>query len=509
MQLSLDDATAPRLRWPEPRQLYWLAGIAAVGLVLRLIGLQHWGFWVDEAHTYRDAVSPFDTFETQNRSRYPLSFYLLRVLLELMPNDSEGWVRLPFAFFGAITIPIMGFLMTPVAGARAALVAAGLLAINPWHIYWSQNARFYSLTSLLAVVAVGLVYQGVVLRRASRVAWGVTAALLGGLSHLPVFALLPALLAGWWLGREREHVGPDRRLAIVCGVTVLCVLVFPWMLPRLPGLDIFIKAKGEASLLHLFQTSAYYFRIPLILTSLVGAWFLWRQNRMSASVLAAWVVIPALVLVAAGTVVKTTSRYVFFAQPAVLLLCGVAVVRIWDVLMKALEPGGGRGRMLVAGLLPALLLADSLAADYLYFAQEHGDRPRWGEAARLVEREAGARPTIVVTTNTPTMRYYLDRRVFRMGSEGSGLHRIVPVLEWELAQASGDGAGFLDKWLAEAEASDSELFVVSMQPELEEKDRKGGLVAALRREFRVVGTFRNHVGPRDLTVYVYRPSTDR
>ena len=128
--------------------LQWgiLFAITALASGLRLWGLDDWSIWVDEGHTWRDVSVPLDQFFEQARRWYPTSYLMLRGLLELgvLPHASEGLLRLPFALCGIATIPLLALYGRHLVGTGAALLAALYLALDPWHLYWSQNARAYA-----------------------------------------------------------------------------------------------------------------------------------------------------------------------------------------------------------------------------------------------------------------------------------------------------------------------------------------------------------------------------
>ena len=191
---------APESAAPVPSaftrdHLLFLLVITLLAAFLRLYRLGDWSFWVDEAHTFRDATSPYETFEQSHVTRYPLSFLLLRGMLAILPSSSEGWLRLPFAFFGIASVPALAFVSRGMVGRTAALTAALLLAISPWHIYWSQNCRSYAMVSFLSVMAMGAYFEAT--RRHSLWLGVLTVALtvVAGMCHPSAYLLLGVFLA--------------------------------------------------------------------------------------------------------------------------------------------------------------------------------------------------------------------------------------------------------------------------------------------------------------------------
>jgi hypothetical protein len=69
--------------------------------------------------------------------------WLNAVSARLVGLDSELAYRLPVAFLGALTIPLLFAGVAAIAGNGTGLVAALLLATSGWHLVWSRTARMY------------------------------------------------------------------------------------------------------------------------------------------------------------------------------------------------------------------------------------------------------------------------------------------------------------------------------------------------------------------------------
>ena len=78
--------------------------------------------------------------------------------------------------------------------ASAALLAALFLALSPWHIYWSQNARSYSMVLFFCLVASGAAYYGFRRRSWWMLLTSVAFFFLGGFSHPSAFVVVAAAL---------------------------------------------------------------------------------------------------------------------------------------------------------------------------------------------------------------------------------------------------------------------------------------------------------------------------
>jgi uncharacterized membrane protein len=132
-----------------------LAGIVAVAAVLRFVAIGHQGFWYDEAHTGWMLRLPFGEMlggVPKSESTPPL-YYVIAWLWARVFGDGEAGLRSLSAVAGVATVPCAFAAARLLAGRRAALLCAGLLTVNPLLVWYSQEARAYSLLVLTSTVA--------------------------------------------------------------------------------------------------------------------------------------------------------------------------------------------------------------------------------------------------------------------------------------------------------------------------------------------------------------------
>jgi len=139
----------------HPSFQYWcLAAILLLAILLRFYKLGEWSFWLDELRTVERAQSHVNPEAIIGQWWQPsLSLILTGGTLDLL-GTSEWSARLVSAIIGIVSIPALYYPVKRLFGGQAGLVASFLLAISPWHLYWSQNARFY--TSLLLLYSLAL-----------------------------------------------------------------------------------------------------------------------------------------------------------------------------------------------------------------------------------------------------------------------------------------------------------------------------------------------------------------
>lgn len=180
----------------QPGLLPWerlgLAAVLLIGLMLRLAFLDYKGLWLDEAVTLSKALAQPSAIITAHDEAHPPLYYLFMHFWVRL-GQSEVLLRLPSALFGTLALPFLYGLSRAWIGREGALLATALLALSPLHIWYSQEARMYSLVPLLALAAVFSAVRA--LRGQGRGYWA--AAVLAALAA--IYTDYSAVV-GLWLG---------------------------------------------------------------------------------------------------------------------------------------------------------------------------------------------------------------------------------------------------------------------------------------------------------------------
>ncbi|HEX4868108.1 MAG TPA: glycosyltransferase family 39 protein [Acidimicrobiales bacterium] len=237
-------AHAARRGWLDAARDLWqapdaklLTGLTVVAVLVRLATER--SFWIDEAISVQQAqMSLGDMLRDLqlNDVHPPLHHLVLWVVVRLF-GTAEWAMRLPSVLFGAALVPVVHGLTREAFDRRTARVAATLVVPAPFLVWYSQEARMYSLFMLLGAAAIWA--QLAALRRGrwgAFVAWGALCAMLVWTQW---FALLPLAVQQvatvWHLVRRRGEHGTGRLVARWLGsLLVLALLVAP-LLPFLAG----------------------------------------------------------------------------------------------------------------------------------------------------------------------------------------------------------------------------------------------------------------------------------
>ncbi len=208
------------------REALAVAGASALALLLRLPWLGHSSLWLDEMWSIGTARLPWRALirvmlhQDSNASLY---YALLHGWLRL--GAEEGTARLLSVLAGVATVPALYALGKRLAGPRAGLAAALLLAVNGYHLQFSQEARAYTLLVLLATLSTLFLVRAV---EEPRGPWWpyVLATSLGIYTHAFAGLLLPAHALA--LGARRR--APWRAFLASAAAVVALALPAAWLL---------------------------------------------------------------------------------------------------------------------------------------------------------------------------------------------------------------------------------------------------------------------------------------
>jgi len=483
------------------RDLLVLAFITCLAGVLRLLHLGEWGFWIDEIHTIREAVlMSTEEFWQTPQSRYPLGFLLLRWIQPYLPGVGEGHYRLLFAFFGIASIPLAAVVFRPAIGPGKSLLTALILAVSPWHIYWSQSVRAYSIILFLALAAYGAFRVGVEKGKGS---WLFAALILAGLATLAhpsslflivAFLVFLLLVKQRWVVRPR-HLSSKAVLAFLIPLGVIGVLALVTDTGNLPKiLETYSRAKGAGTLFHLFSTASFHMRVAFLVTALYGG-YLTMQLRDREGILILCVAIVPMICLALSTILaKATAYYILYTLPFWSALAAVAIVEsAWAVQRQ--------NWLKSLALLPlAVIIIDLGSQTYLYHTFRSGHRPKWRSAVEYLQGELSD-GDIVASTNQVGIAYYLNPYDPQIGKvikhhRRAGA-RVQQLAEWTRSDLTND-------WVPGAAESGKSVWLIFTEPEFEEADPDGSARAFVQERFRLMRRYQCWVGPKDMTVYVYR-----
>jgi uncharacterized membrane protein len=134
-----------------PPHVWALAGLTLLAAGLRFATIASQSYWADEALTVHEVQMPFASMlsaVTHAETTPPLYFILAWAWAHLF-GTGEAALRSLSALLGVIVIPLTYLCGRELVSRRAGLIAAAFAAVNPFLIWYSQEARAYMLVIVL------------------------------------------------------------------------------------------------------------------------------------------------------------------------------------------------------------------------------------------------------------------------------------------------------------------------------------------------------------------------
>ncbi|MGD8793955.1 MAG: glycosyltransferase family 39 protein, partial [Anaerolineae bacterium] len=424
----MDGAPHARAAHPATVRLLLLA-VLLLACGLRFYGLDAQSLWNDEGSSVALAQrDPLTIARDAARDIHPPLYYWLLSGWLRLAGDSEVGVRSLSALLGVVLVALIYPLGRLIGGRWAGLAAAFVAAINPFQVYYAQEARMYMLLAVWGALAFYAALRWATAGPGERVGGWATAYVLAAAAGLythyafPLvlvaanLALLPLLLqardgqAGRWL------LWPWIGLQLLAGLIFL-----PWLPAALRQLTTWPRVEADVPLLDALSQIAGLFTTGPAASPWPGASGLLfllllvlypnRHPRRLRSLVAngvpiLWLVLPVALILALGLFKDAYLKFLLVASPAFCLLAGRAVVP---------PPGPGKGIGPVAGIVARglaglLLLATAVYGLVGYFTDPAYARDDYRAIASYLE--AVGRPGDAVVLNAPGQQevfdYYYD-----------------------------------------------------------------------------------------------------
>jgi len=406
-----------------------------VAAALRLFHLGRQSLWIDEVMTWYNAGigTPFALGDVLDNVHGPLYGLIVRLWCGVA-GDSEWALRLPSVVAGVALVPALAALARAWLGREMQAPAAWLAACSPFLVWYSQEARSYSLMVLFVVLS-GTALLSLRSAPAARAALAYGSAAGAGLLSSFAFVMIAPLHLRWWLGGGGDLRRRSRWLGAIA--VALLLLALPWVpqvvriwdwqrlhpagpagvsTPPLRGATTFHPAAIPFAL-HTFavgytlgpslhelrveasaRTVAFHAReisaVTLVFGALgvLGLAALKRRGRLAEALL--WLLAPALAVsyFALQNFKVFHPRYLSVAYPGFLL---VLAAGWWSL--------GRKSRVAAGAALGALWL---LSLHHLYFDPRYAKEDYRGAAALVRAHGQAGEKLLAVNSEEPMFYYY-------------------------------------------------------------------------------------------------------
>ena len=235
--------------------MVFTCALVLLGGFLRALSLDWQPLWWDEGYSVYFATEPIDQMVrlTANDIHPPLYYGLLHWWIVRFGNAEPTVMRAFSVLIGVLTLPLFAWLAHTLFPQqhRTTLIALLLLALNPMHLYYSQEIRMYGLAMALGVVSTGFFWRIMDREGPNRSASVYSAHTAGyilattlALYTLYYTALIFIAHLLWAIWVYRQRLSYLLRPLIAQGITAL--LFLPWVLYAGPALAAYTNEKVAA-----------------------------------------------------------------------------------------------------------------------------------------------------------------------------------------------------------------------------------------------------------------------
>ncbi|NOZ72927.1 MAG: hypothetical protein GXP38_13620, partial [Chloroflexi bacterium] len=399
-------------------KIYLVGSILLLAAGLRFVALAGQSFWADEGNSVVLAGRRFgEIIQAAAADIHPPAYYLLLKAWGSVFGLNEGGARSLSALLGLLVVGGVYLLGRRLAGERLGLLAAFLAAVNPFLIYYSQEARMYELLTLCAVVSalatLTLMQATTPAARHKALLLYSAAAVLGLYTHyaFPLHLLVLNAIFLLWLVRTamswQERWPWLRDWLLAQGLSLL--LFLPWLPTALHQLTTWPAPPTSLGALAGLQQALQLWLCgpvgcsgsilagglsPSIILGLalglllLGASTNWRSTATQLAVF--WLLAPLLAMLLFDIFNPAFFKFLLLATPAFLLLLAQGILR----LSRLARPEGVR--RLATALLLGLVLWPGLQALQRYYTDPAVARDDYRSIAAYIRSVSDANDAVIL-----------------------------------------------------------------------------------------------------------------
>ncbi|WP_231186720.1 glycosyltransferase family 39 protein [Haladaptatus sp. DYF46] len=411
------------LQYSDYYQIFFISLTVGLGGILRVHTIGFDSFWLDEAITmYFIHTMTFQELVTElpkAQPHLPLYYILLKAWIAISGTE-EGAVRMLSAAFSIASIPILYALGKRLYGFQVGAIAALMLTVSPFQIYYAQEARMYSLLAFLTVASYYCLLRYLDSRQNKEMLLYIVSAILLAYTHVfGLFIIVSQILYYlWreWIGSEdwRSFIRETGKISVPVGigaapaVGMIAAKVFipnaygsgsqVQHIPAPPNWHDIISAYTHFTVRHPHPPMSIAVQVGL-LVGIGGALFVpsYLLSRKKSVFLWIWLLVPTCLAIVLSYLIQP----IFF--PKYLIGCSIALYLLF-ARGVALIP-----RPNVRTILLAIILLNSVALNSFQFTNHQ--KREFKSAAQFVDRGYSPEDLIIVDKrkSSSPFGYYFDR----------------------------------------------------------------------------------------------------
>jgi mannosyltransferase len=352
-----------------------------IGFALRFYTFERKSLWVDEVHTFNDSRDGFkaqiEFYEKNPTYLHPPFFFVLTHLFYPFTKPERDLRVIPL-IFGILSVPMIYFLSKSFSP-QIALPCTFSLTFMVYHIYFSQEARPYSMLMFLGMVAL---YLFILYLRTSKRIYLFLAPLFFALLFYTSYTAVPFILFSQilWFNYIRDDHQPSPTSSFFIFNGLLFLFCVPWLLflafnyrGQLMMDPNHIEDPGTLWSIVYWILNDWVSNLPLIIVSviLLALFPFFSKNKKKALTLLALLIFPIASLYLFSKLANITH---FFTSKYFITLLPLFFISIF-LALSAIEIKFEKLRhlMRLKLLFAVFLIASNLLSLPLYYRSEKQD----------------------------------------------------------------------------------------------------------------------------------------
>ncbi len=406
------------------RETLYLALITLAAGLFRFYKLDFHSLWSDELTIWADTqIHPFSAmlkYLTQEELSPP-AYWILQYPFTLFLVQSEFGVRFLVALLGTLSVPALYFTSREIYSKGVSLLAAILLAVSFQGIYFSQEARAYSLMIFLTIVSTGFWLRLMRNRETAKgsLAWLPLLGYIISASVLMYTHIYGLLLVGaqglLYLTQIRNRHALKE--CAIAGVA-LTVLYLPWVPVILSQMKPISVWFGPPEWMDIFSYHKFLFdrssAYAIVATLLIIIYFIKNRRHLRYELLLLGLgVIPFAIAFWRSRVASPMlfDRYMLIALPSTILLTARATLALSEYFEDT--PANARIRRWLSLTFATLFVGICLHSTIIrnsYYTEQQKDQNREASLVSIEIRDKYKTKMFVVGKSEPIVSYYFHRQ---------------------------------------------------------------------------------------------------
>ncbi len=416
------------------RRVNWsvtLIVLLLIAFALRVFRLDFQGLWYDEAFSvYLAQFSLADiTARTAADIQPPLYYYLLHLWI-VLASDHEFVLRFFSLFFGVLTIPLMFVTARRLFPDRAvALITALLATLSPLYLWYSQEARMYTMITFLLLLSCYALLRALspsTVKDGRGPGWGwwivfALANIAAVYTHYFAFVIIAFQVLYALAVSLKSKTNLVRVFASLAAIVVAFLPWTPFILARFGEDASYWRGalKLDEAIRHIFinfttgesvlEAQAQWIAAGWLLVLLAGLVVWWFARRAESpnhpiTFLILYLVIPlALLLFLFSRNPKFNARYLMIASPPLFLLLGAGLAGALSLTRRR-----NIFAVFVTVVVFAFLFLTSAYADSNAYFDPAFTKASFREIARYIDDHMAPDEAIILTSGHmfPAFNYY-------------------------------------------------------------------------------------------------------